>query len=84
VKGQKNDYNDAEAVAEAVQRRTVQLLKHIFEAQPLDLLSKRDCPIGAQSNEVKYLLAVSTPTTASDAVVISVFGFIGASPVHRP
>jgi hypothetical protein len=59
------------------------LLKHICEAQPLDLPAKRDCPIGAQSNEVKYRLAVSTPTTAGDAVVGSVSGFIGASPVHR-
>ena len=45
---QKNDYNDAEAVAEVVQRRTV-----AGEAQPLDLPAKRGCPIGAQSNEVK-------------------------------
>jgi hypothetical protein len=34
-----------------------QLLEHIFDAQPPDLPAKRDCPIGAQSNEVKHLLA---------------------------
>ena len=34
-----------------------QLLKHIFEAQPPDLSAKGDCPIGAQANEVKDLLA---------------------------
>jgi hypothetical protein len=34
-----------------------QPLKHIFEAQPPDLPAKRDRSIGAQSNEVKYLLA---------------------------
>jgi hypothetical protein len=59
-----------------------QLLKDIFEAQPLDL-AKRDCPIGPQSNEAKYLFAVSTPITAGDAVVVAVFGFIAASRVHR-
>jgi hypothetical protein len=34
-----------------------QPLKHIFETQPPDLPTKRDRSIGAQSNEVKYLLA---------------------------
>jgi hypothetical protein len=34
-----------------------QLLKHIFEAQPPDLPAKAICPVGAQSNEVKYLRA---------------------------
>jgi hypothetical protein len=28
-------------------------------------------------------LPMGTPTTARDAVVVSVFGFIAASPVHR-
>jgi len=39
--------------------------------------------IGAQSNEVKYLLADVDTDYASDAVVVSVFDFIAASPVHR-
>jgi hypothetical protein len=34
-----------------------QLLEHIFEAQPPDLPAKGDCPISAQANEVKNLLA---------------------------
>ena len=34
-----------------------QPLKHLFETQPPDLPTKRDRPIGAQSNKVKYLLA---------------------------
>jgi len=60
-----------------------QLLERVFETYSLDFLPKGNLPVGAEPDEVKYLLAVSTPTTASDAVVSSVLGFIGASPVHR-
>jgi len=34
-----------------------QLLEHIFETRAPDLPAKRDCPIGAQANEVKNFLA---------------------------
>jgi hypothetical protein len=60
-----------------------QPLERIFEAQSPDLPAKGDPPVGAQSNEVKNLLPMSTPTTAKVAMLVSVFGFIVASPVQR-
>jgi hypothetical protein len=60
-----------------------QLFEYFFGIPALDLLTKSNLPVGLEPNEMKTSLPIPTPMTASSAAVVSILGFIAASPDPR-
>ena len=60
-----------------------QLLERICESQPLDLPAEGNLAVGAEPDEVKNLLADIDADDRQWRCVVSVFGFMAASPVDR-
>jgi hypothetical protein len=60
-----------------------QLLEGIFETQSPDPHAEGNLPVGGESNEVKHLLSMSTPSTTGDDILDSIRDFMAASPAQH-